>query len=220
VAFFASLEGNMTSHLSLAEQADAADLKTFLLRASRLGCEHVRLTSVGTALAATVAVLTKQGLLDQDPTVLGVRVFELDAGHESVNTLVQISAMQDRLARDVHDFVLPVGQAGIAWAGVTPPTSGWMPVGEIDAAPLTAIAEAGIAEVAAANGLGIKIVAEVRRETWGRSMFTAGDSSVPAGAAFAALGLGFIPESGEKLLLSSAGPWSRLSSSRGHVLSR
>jgi len=210
----------MTSYLSLAEQADAADLKTFLHRAARLGCEHVRLVSNGNALAATVAVLTKQGLLDQDPTVLGVRVFELVSGHEQVNTLVQIAAVQDRLARDVHEFALPVGQAGIAWAGVTPPTAGWVSLGEIEAAPLVSVAEAGIAEVAAANGLGVKIVAEVRRQTWGRGMFTAGDVTVPAGAAFAAFGLGFIPEAGESLALSASGPWSRLSSSRGHILSR
>jgi hypothetical protein len=210
----------MTSYLSLAEQAYAADLKTFLQRAARLGCEHVRLVSNGTALAATVAVLTKQGLLDQDPTVLGVRVFELASGHESVNTLVQIAAVQDRLARDVREFALPVGQAGIAWAGVTPPTDGWVSLGEIEAAPLVSVAEAGIGEVAAANGLGVKIVTEVRRETWGRGMFTAGDVTVPAGAAFAAFGLGFIPEVGESISLSASGPWSRLSSSRGHILSR
>jgi hypothetical protein len=210
----------MTSHLSLAEQADAADLKTFLQRATRLGCEHVRLASSGSALAASVAVLTKQGLLDQDPTVLGVRVFELAQDHEPVNTLVSIAAVQDRLARDVHEFALPIGQAGIAWAGVTPPAEGWMPIGEIDAAPLVAIAEAGIAEVAAVNGLGVKIVAEVRRETWGRPMLSDSGVTVPAGVAFAALGLGFIPEQGEKLVLSFAGPWSRLSSTRGHVLSR
>ena len=148
----------MTSLLSLAEQADAADLSVFLQRAARLGSEHVRLRSSGRALVATVAVLTKQGLLDQDPTVLGVRVFELAAHAESVDTLVQIAAIQDRLARDVHEFPLPVGQAGVAWAGVTAPASDWVEHGDVEARQLIAVAEAGIAEVAAANGLGIKIV--------------------------------------------------------------
>lgn len=213
----------MTSHLSLAEQADAADLKVFLQRAARLGCEHVRLVSHGQALVATVAVLTKQGLLDTDPTVLGARVFELASGHETVDTLVQIAAMQDRLARDVHEFALPVGQAGIAWAGVAPPAGNWVEHGDVPAQALIAVAEAGIAEVAAANGLGIKIVAEVRRETWGRRMFTAGEGDqavVPAGAAFAAFGLGFVADAGEQVALSSSGPWTRLTTSRGHVLSR
>jgi hypothetical protein len=213
----------MTSYLSLAEQADAADLKVFLQRAARLGCEHVRFTSSGHALVATVAVLTKQGLLDTDPTVLGVRVFELSGGHERVDTLVQIAAVQDRLARDVHEFALPVGQAGIAWAGVAPPTTNWIDHGEVPAQALIAVAEAGIAEVAAANGLGVRIVAEVRKETWGRRMFTAGQNDqavVPAGVAFAAFGLGFVADPAEQVPLSSSGPWTRLSSTRGHVLSR
>ena len=212
----------MTSFLSLAEQADAADLSVFLQRAARLGCEHVRLVSSGRALVATVAVLTKQGLLDTDPTVLGVRVFELAEGATPVDTLVLIAGVQERLAREVHEFPLPVGQAGIAWAGVTPPAGNWVELGQVDSAQLVAVAEAGIAEVAAANGLGIKIVDEVRRSTWGRAMFTVGDAdelTVPAGAAFAAFGLGFIPE-GEQLALSASGPWARLTSSRGHVLSR
>jgi hypothetical protein len=214
----------MTSHLSLAEQADAADLKVFLQRAARLGCEHVRLSSSGTALVATVAVLTKQGLLDTDPTVLGVRVFELAAGHERVDTVVQIAAMQDRLARDVHEFDLPVGQAGVAWAGVSAPASGWVALGEVNAADLIAVAEAGIAAVAAANGLGVKIVDEVRRSTWGRELFTVETDgvavTVPAGAAFAAFGLGFAVDASEEVSLSATGPWARLATSRGHVLSR
>lgn len=212
----------MNSLLSLAEQADAADLKVFLQRAARLGCEHVRLVSHDTALVATVAVLTKAGLLDTDPTVLGVRVFELAQGHERVDTLVQIAAMQDRLARDVHEFALPLGQAGIAWAGIAPPATGWTVHGEVPAATLVAVAEAGIGEVAAANGLGIKIVAEVRKETWGRDMFSIDgtDVTVPAGAAFAAFGLGFISDENEAFEVSSAGPWARLTSTRGHVLSR
>ncbi len=214
----------MTSHLSLAEQADAADLKVFLQRAARLGCEHVRLVSAGTALVATVAVLTKQGLLDTDPTVLGVRVFELAAGHEHIDTVVQIAAMQDRLARDVHEFALPIGQAGIAWAGVSAPSTGWHNLGEVNASDLIAVAEAGIAEVAAANGLGVKIVDEVRRSTWGRTLFTAegeqGEVHVPAGAAFAAFGLGFAVDASEEVSLSATGPWARLATSRGHVLSR
>lgn len=213
----------MTSHLSLAEQADTADLKVFLQRAARLGCEHVRLTSRGRALVATVAVLTKQGLLDTDPTVLGARVFELTENHEPLDTVVSISGMQDRLARDLHNFVLPLGQAGIAWAGIAPPVGDWLEHGAVPAQALIAVAEAGIAEVAAANGLGIKIVTEVRKETWGRPMFTVGenaDTVVPAGAAFAALGLGFLADAAEQVALSSSGPWTRLTSSRGHVLTR
>ncbi len=212
----------MTSLLSLAEQADAADLSVFLQRAARLGCEHVRLVSSGRALVATVAVLTKQGLLDTDPTVLGVRVFELASDAPAVDTLVLIAGVQERLAREVHEFPLPVGQAGISWAGVTPPASNWVELGQVDSMQLVAVAEAGITEVAAANGLGLKIVDQVRRDTWGRTMFSVGNTDqvqVPAGAAFAAFGLGFIPE-GEQLMLSSSGPWSRLTSSRGHVLSR
>ena len=59
----------MTNTVTLASEHDSADLQTYLARAERLGAEHVWLVGAGNALAAYVAVLTPQGLLDIAPTV-------------------------------------------------------------------------------------------------------------------------------------------------------
>jgi hypothetical protein len=55
----------------------------------------------------------------------------------------------------------------------------------------------------------------VRSEVWSRPVD--GVESVPAGAAFAALSLGFLGE-GEAVSLYETGAWTRLTTSRGHVL--
>lgn len=71
----------MSLNLTLPSEHDASDLAVFLERAAKLGCEHVRLIGAGSVLAAYVGVLVPSGLLDTAPTVLGLRVFERDAGN-------------------------------------------------------------------------------------------------------------------------------------------
>lgn len=222
----------MNASVTLATHIDGADLKVYLERAERLGCEHVHLIAAGTALAPYVAVLTPAGLLDQAPTVLGLRVFSRfvapvsdggtgDAG--SIDTVVQVRAVLDRLAHDQQNIPLPIPQPGVPWAGVTPPQTGWQVVGSIPVSQLASVATAGIAEVAAANGLGTNIVQTVRQEVWGRPLADA-PASVPAGAAFAALGLGFLGaekdalNSQELAQVSTSGAWTRVTTERGHVL--
>jgi hypothetical protein len=60
------------------------------------------------------------------------------------------------------------------------------------------------------------IVNNARATVWGRELPDAG--GLPAGAAFAALTLGFLAESEQRLY--RAGRWFRLSGTRGHVLVR
>lgn len=217
----------MNASVTLASAIDGADFKVYLKRAERLGCEHVHLIAIGPALVPYVAVLTPAGLLDQAPTVLGVRVFarHLDAVSDTgtVDTVVQVRALLDRLAHDQQNIPLPIPQPGVPWAGVTPPQADWQVVGSIPVSHLASIATAGIAEVAAANGLGTNIVQTVRQEVWGRIIPDA-PSPVPAGAAFAALGLGFLgaessaASSDELAQVSTSGAWTRISTERGHVL--
>lgn len=236
----------MSLNLTLPSEHDASDLRVFLERAAKLGCEHVRLIGAGPVLAAYVGVLVPSGLLDTAPTVLGLRVFErsedaqtASASGETPNTtganslgmraelgrfipldtVVTIRGMLDRLARPELTFALPVGEAGIAWAGVSAPRSGWEAVGALSAADLEAIARAGIDEIAGSNGLGTIIVTRARREVWGRPI-----NSDPAmkqlvsGAAFAAFGLGFLGE--DEPVLSRSANWMRLTTTRGHILVR
>lgn len=207
----------MTNTVTLASEHDAADLKTYLERADRLGCEHVWLVGAGGALAAYVAVLTPQGLLDVAPTVLGLRIFErVETDH--LDMVVQVRAMLDRLARDELAIALPVGQAGIAWTGVAPPRGSWAPVGSMSEIELQLTAKSGIEEVAKANGLGTNIVTAVREEVWRRPLNVLGSDgmSVPAGVAFAAFGLGFLGTAEARVTSSAA--WKRISTQRGHIL--
>jgi hypothetical protein len=91
-------------------------------------------------------------------------------------------------------------------------------VGSIADADLRAAAEAGISEVAGIvpDKPGALIVNNARAAVWGREL--PGGGGLPAGAAFAALTLGFL--GGDEQKLYRAGRWFRLSGSRGHVLAR
>ena len=208
----------MTNTVTLASEHDSADLQTYLERAERLGAEHVWLVGAGNALAAYVAVLTPQGLLDVAPTVLGLRVFErVETG--SLDTVVQVRAMLDRLAHDKITIPLPVGQAGIAWTGVAPPRSGWEPAGTMLEIELQLTAKAGIEEVAKANGLGTNIVTAVREEVWRRELNVQNTEiprTVPAGVAFAGFCLGFFGTGIGQV--TTSGSWTRIATERGHIL--
>jgi hypothetical protein len=58
-------------------------------------------------------------------------------------------------------------------------------------------------------------VHRVRSEVWGRPI--GGLEYVPAGAAFAALSLGFLGGQ-DAVRVYETGPWTRLSTAHGHVL--
>jgi len=214
----------MTNTAHLATAHDSADLKVFLERANHLGCEHVRLIGAGSALAVYAAVLTPAGLLDLAPTVMGLRVFErAETDTSALDTVVLTRALLDRMAHDALVIPLPVGQAGVPWAGISPPRADWAPRGTMLEIELGLVARAGIDEVAAANGLGTNIVTTVRHEVWGRTLAVQTQEvgadvplTVPAGAAFAGFGLGFF-DTGIAHVTTS-GAWTRITTDRGHVL--
>ncbi|RII89582.1 hypothetical protein DZF95_14225, partial [Clavibacter michiganensis] len=101
---------------------------------------------------------------------------------------------------------------------------------DVPASALRAAARAGIDEVAAAvpSGIGEQIVSRVRGEVWGRPVEGAPD--VVAGGAFAAYSLGFLgpdpaPDAEQDdeeapVAVFRVGPWTRLTTARGHVLVR
>jgi hypothetical protein len=84
---------------------------------------------------------------------------------------------------------------------------------------LTNVAKRGIAEVAETipESVGGPIAARIRAEVWGRAIDL--ESKVPAGAAFAAAGLGFLVRDQDVPVFHSQG-WVRLSTEFGHVLSK
>lgn len=212
----------MTGSLLLADGASHADLATYVQRARRVDVDGtVRLVAGGDAVAVYVSPVHGGG----GPTVLGLLVLRL-AAPVDVDTTVALAALADRLARPVGDAgspvelsLPPVPATGSAWAGVSPPRSGWEAVGAVPQQVLREAARAGIAEVAGAVGEGAAgpVVSRLRALVWGREL--PGVPGVPAGVAFAADALGFVvPE--EPVALFAAGPWRRLSTARGHVLAR
>ena len=196
-----------------------ADLRTFVGRARALDEEGaVRLQAEGPVLAVYVGVLPGRGLLG-DGAVVGLRTMRL-AEPAAVDVTVSLAAVADRLARETRRGLdIPPVVVQTAWAAMTPPRGGWELVGSLESAVLMEAARTGIAEVAqgAPAGSGGHAVTDLRIRVWGRLTETV--PPVPAGAAFAAYTLGFL-EPGGRCDVVAHGRWTRLSSSRGHVLVR
>jgi hypothetical protein len=184
----------------------------------------VKLTAFGKVLAAYVAPIFAVGLMDESPTIIGLRTSELSQDAE-IDTMVPIQSILDRLAKLFEDgateFVveIPPSSHRAAWAGISAPRSGWLEVDAIKEQELTEIARAGIKEIqdTLPTSVGGPIAARIRSEIWGRGI--AAHTRVPTGAAFVLAGLGFMTE-GELVSIYEADRWVRLSTDFGHVLAR
>lgn len=216
----------MKNNFQLLDEQTALDLQSYLIRAKKMDQKGtVRLRAFGTLLTAYVAPLFTASILDDGPTVLGLRTMELKEETE-VNVLVPIQAVLDRLAFELEKpstekkFVFDlVSSERVPWAGVSPPRTGWVQAGFLSESLLTSTAKKGITEVAETipESVGGPIAARIRAEVWGRAIDV--DSKVPAGAAFAAAGLGFLVKDLDVPVFHSQG-WVRLSTEFGHVLSK
>ncbi|MCU1420835.1 MAG: hypothetical protein JWN36_486 [Microbacteriaceae bacterium] len=215
----------MSQSFSLVDSLSLGDLQVYLSRAGRVEDGSVRLIAGSGVLAVYVAVFYPAGLLDESPTILGLRTFAL-TDRDSFDVVVPVRSLLDRLSRLQSGIVdptapvevsLPMQVNTVTWAAISPPRGGWLPLGDFATAPLDAVARAGIDEVAAAipEGTGEQIVHRVRSEVWGRPID--GLEYVPAGAAFAAVSLGFLGGH-EPVRIYETGPWTRLTTQRGHVL--
>ena len=217
----------MAQQLTLADSLSLGDLHTYLQRAGRVEDGSVRLVAGSGILAVYTAILYPRGILDESPTVLGLRTFAL-ADEAEFDSVVPMRSLVERIVRarsevgDDESRVVSMSRPPevntVTWAGISPPRGGWRALGETDSATLEAAARAGIDEVATAipDGTGEQLVQRVRSEVWGRGV--EGLEYVPAGAAFAAFSLGFLGD--DPVRLFETGPWTRLSSRRGHVLVR
>lgn len=199
------------------------DLATFVGRAKVAvpdGAVRLQVPAPG-LLVATVAVLEGTGLMGAG-TVLGMRVVSIPDPDHGLDATVSFRSVADRLARlgsEGTTFSVPATTVSPSWAALTPPRQGWEHVGLLDGAAVRRIAEAGIAEVAQQphQGGGGAAVAELRRRVWGAMSDTA--PPIAAGLAFGAHVLGFL-RSGETATVATCGRWTRLSTTRGHVLVR
>lgn len=207
----------MTPRLLFPDAPTAADALTFAQRAVRLGDGAVRLRASGGTLAITAAPLAPQNLLDVTPTVLGMRLLRVDPELEC--DLAVDAASLTAAPGDDRALLLPETAVSAPWAGVSAPRTGWVAAPGIAAATLAARAQWGIAAVAEAvpTAAGEDVVRAVRADVWGRPDDDLG--GLPLGVAFAAFALGFI--GGEEVAdVRTAGPWTRVSLVRGHVLTR
>lgn len=195
----------------------AADLLTFASRAQPLGDGAVRLRAAGGTLVVTSAPLAPRGLLDSTPTVLGLRAMAVDPELEC-DLVVPAETLTPALD-DPAAVALPDTAVSAAWAGISPPRTGWQVAGELAASTLAARAQWGIAAVAdgVPTDAGEDAVRSVRAQVWGPPDEAL--AGLPLGVAFTAFALGFIAGE-ESAVVRTAGPWTRVSLTRGHVLVR
>lgn len=207
----------MSARLLFADAHAAADALTFAGRCARLGDGAVRLQAAGGALAMTAAPLAPRGLMDATPTVLVMRAHSVDA-ELSCDLVVEASALRPA-GDDSTAVVLPDSALSPAWAGISPPRSGWVGGDGIAASELAARAQGGIAAVAEALPAdpGEDVVRSVRARVWGEPDSALGH--LPRGAAFAAFAMGFVVGE-ETARVYRSGQWTRLTLNRGHVLVR
>lgn len=207
------------STFTLADAPSLDDLHVFLSRATRVEDGSVRLIAGSGVLAVYCSVFTPAGILDESATVLGLRTLALSepATFDAVVPLRSLVQRIERAQAEASTHVgLPMEVNTATWAAISPPRGGWQPVGEVAPALLDATARSGIRDVAAAvpDGAGELIVRKVRGEVWGKPI--PGAEHLPAAAAFAAFALGFLGD--DPVRVYDTGPWTRLSTQRGHVL--
>jgi hypothetical protein len=201
------------------------DMQVFLGRAGRVEDGSARVIATNGVLAVYVAIFYPVGLLDQAPTVLGLRTIAVP-GTADFDAVVPVGSFLERLNRKESQIVdesapisvtLPLEVKTVSWAAISPPRGGWAPVAPTNTQLLADTAKSGIDEVAEAipAGTGEQIVHRVRSEVWGRPI--EGLEHVPAGGAFAALSLGFLGDE-PTVRIYETGPWTRLTTDRGHVL--
>lgn len=204
----------MQPRLVLADPDTTSDVLTFLGRANQISDDGIRLQASGGVLALTAAALAPQGLFDQTPTILAMRIVHADPE-------LQCDIVVDELARVDDERMLRLPETGRspAWAGIAPPRGGWERTGALDAATVAQRAQWGISAVArgATPGSGEEAVRALRAAIWGEPDEEL--AGLPRGVAFAAHALGFI--SGEEQApVTVSGRWTRIGFRRGHVLAR
>jgi hypothetical protein len=195
------------------------DAIQFLERAARVNNASARLIASAGYVQIYVGVLFPRGLLDQTPTVLGLRVFEVATPVE-FDVIVPLESLIHRLTvsgENGEDHTrVPAEVASLSWAAITPPREGWRRRRNVTGVALTEAAETGIAKVAQAvpDSIGEAVLQKVRADVWG-TMLPA-HKRIPAGAGFAADALGFLPA--HWLQVHTVDNWIRLSSKNGYVL--
>lgn len=217
-----------TRPLVLEDRQAVHDLERYLTRAKAMSDTGVRLQTAGTVLAVWTSVLQPRGLGDRVPVALGLRTLRMvEAPEPAVDEVYPLASILERLARmqgeGRTELSRPPVTEQVTWTAVTPPRSEWAPVAVVEDAELQQVAQEGVRELGAAlpQDPGAAMVAQARAAVWGRMLGGPDEHEgiMPAGAAFAAHGLGFLSPQGTTTV-HAHGPWVRLSTPAGHVLCR
>src|SRR6185312_8752722 len=121
----------MSQSFSLPDSHSLSDLQVYLSRAGRVEDGSVRLMSAAGVLAVYSAILYPRGLLDDTPTVLGLRTFALTEPVD-LDVVVPIRSLLDRVARlqtaatpataeEAVAVTVPTQVSTVTWAGISPP---------------------------------------------------------------------------------------------------
>ena len=126
----------MVQQITLADSLSLGDLHTYLQRAGRVEDGSVRLVAGSGILAVYTAILYPRGILDESPTVLGLRTFALD-DTEEFDSVVPMRSLVERIVRARgelgDDESRPVSMSRppevntVTWAGISPPRSNTEP---------------------------------------------------------------------------------------------
>src|SRR5690606_8233245 len=114
----------MSRSFALVDARALDDLHVFLSRAARIEDGSVRLIAGSGVLAVYAAVFYPVGLLDESPTVLGLRTFAL---REPVafDAVVPIRSLTQRVERAQGEgattVALPMEVGSVTWAAISPP---------------------------------------------------------------------------------------------------
>lgn len=165
-------------------------------------------------LAVTSAALAPQGLFDQTPTILAMRIVHADPELRCDLVVDTLTAGDDPV-----ELLLPDTALSPAWAGIAPPRGDWEHVTDLAAGLIAERAQWGISAVAhgSPDGAGEDAVRTLRARIWGEPDEDL--RGLPRGVAFAAHAFGFI-SGAEQVRVTQSGRWTRLAFARGHVLSR
>src|ERR1700712_5147478 len=142
----------MSSTFTLVDSLALRDLQVFLGRAARVEEGSVRLIASDGVLAVYVAIFYPVGLLDEAPTVLGLRTFEI-SNPDAFDSVVPVRSLIERINRleeQVGDesaeivVTLPMEVHTVTWTAISPPKGGWVNLPSTTGALLDRIATSGI----------------------------------------------------------------------------
>src|ERR1700712_2425323 len=103
----------MSQSFSLVDSLSLGDLQVYLSRAGRVEDGSVRLIAGSGVLAVYVAVFYPAGLLDESPTILGLRTFAL-TDRESFDAVVPVRSLIERLSRLQSGIVDPTAAVEVS----------------------------------------------------------------------------------------------------------